>query len=130
MKINNTSLFRKYELLAGEYVNNSKKSSYLLSKALDKVNIKKVPVSKMWKNISILLQLLSDWVNGNYKEIPRSSLISIIAGVLYFVAPIDVIIDLIPLGGYIDDAFVIGFVLKQVERDIKKYIEWKESKTI
>jgi uncharacterized membrane protein YkvA (DUF1232 family) len=128
MKINHMTFFKKYEALADEYVNNSKKSSYLLDKALNKVKIRKVPVLKMWKNVNILLQLLNDWIKGDYREIPRASLISVIAGILYFVAPVDAIIDIIPLGGYIDDAVVIGFVLKQIDRDIIKYTHWKESK--
>ncbi len=45
----------------------------------------------------------------------------LIAGLLYFVSPIDIIPDFIPLLGYIDDAFVISAALNAVTSEIERY---------
>ena len=45
----------------------------------------------------------------------------ILAGLLYFVIPTDVTPDFIPLVGYVDDAAVIGLILKRLSREIQRY---------
>ena len=39
----------------------------------------------------------------NYKKIPFGTIAAVVASLLYFVSPIDVIPDFIPVIGYIDD---------------------------
>lgn len=45
----------------------------------------------------------------------------IIAGLLYFIMPLDVIPDFIPGVGYIDDAFVIAYLVKTIGDTIERY---------
>ena len=42
--------------------------------------------------------------------------------------PVDLIPDFIPLAGFVDDAAVIGLVLKVIREDLVKYKNWKERK--
>lgn len=51
----------------------------------------------------------------------------VIAGLLYFISPIDLIPDFIPLVGYIDDAFVISLVLNSLAAEIERYQALYES---
>jgi len=44
---------------------------------------------------------------------------------IYFVSPIDIIPDFL-LGGLVDDALVLGLIIKQVTSDLDKYREWEE----
>jgi uncharacterized membrane protein YkvA (DUF1232 family) len=55
-------------------------------------------------------------------------MIAIIMGLLYFVSPIDFVPDFLP-GGLIDDAFVLGLIIRQIKTDLYKYKEWKEIST-
>lgn len=49
-----------------------------------------------------------------------------IAGALaYVVLPIDIIPDFIPWVGFIDDIFVVGFVMKSIDDDIQRYKAFK-----
>lgn len=50
--------------------------------------------------------------------------LALIAGaVAYVVFPLDAIPDFIPVGGWLDDAGVIGFILKNLEGKITEYRE-------
>ena len=44
---------------------------------------------------------------------------------IYFVSPLDVIPDSIPVLGYIDDALVVGLALKTVRADLDAFMEWE-----
>jgi uncharacterized membrane protein YkvA (DUF1232 family) len=48
----------------------------------------------------------------------------VIAGLLYFISPIDLLPDYIPVLGYIDDAFVISLVMNAVATEIERYGEY------
>jgi len=91
-------------------------------KKLDK--IKSGPVTKLFEDIKLMLDLLRSYINGTYREVPFGSILAILGGIIYFVTPIDLIPDFLP-GGYIDDALVIGLVLKQVQSDLDAFKEWK-----
>lgn len=81
----------------------------------------------VWEDIKIMFSLISDYTKGNYREIPWLSIASIIAAILYFVSPIDIIPDFIPIAGYLDDAAVITICMRWVKVDIEKYKEWRDS---
>lgn len=127
MGIEKSRLLKRYEILANKYINDKDLSAKLFKKAFEKVKVRRIPVFRVWKNLQLLLQLFNDWRTGNYREIPKSTLIAVVAGLLYFVSPVDIIIDIIPFGGFIDDAAIIAFVLKQSEKDIKKYLSWRNN---
>jgi uncharacterized membrane protein YkvA (DUF1232 family) len=50
-----------------------------------------------------------------------SSKTMVIAGLLYFISPVDFLPDVIPVLGYIDDAFVISLVMNALTSEIEKY---------
>ena len=74
-------------------------------------------------------RLLRAYAQGEYREIPWKSLLLIVAAILYFINPIDVIPDLMPLVGLTDDFGVLFLVYKTISGDIDKFLEWEKSKT-
>ncbi|WP_407074434.1 YkvA family protein [Psychrobacter sp. CAL346-MNA-CIBAN-0220] len=80
-------------------------------------------------DIVLLVSLVKDYYQGNYRNIPYKTISAVVVGLVYILNPIDMIPDFIPVVGYIDDALVIAFCLKMVEKDLKKYQVWKESQT-
>jgi uncharacterized membrane protein YkvA (DUF1232 family) len=75
-------------------------------------------------------RLLRAYAQGEYREIPWKSLLLIVAAILYFINPIDVIPDLMPLVGLTDDFAVLFMVYKAIGADIDKFLEWEKSKAI
>lgn len=76
-------------------------------------------------SLKIMLSLVKDYIDGNYKEVPYYSIAAIVAALLYVLSPIDLIPDYIPVFGYIDDAAVVKACLIMIDKDIEKYKKWK-----
>ena len=106
-----------------------------IKKAIDKGKEKietlsdKLPriLEELWDDIKDMWNMLVDYYEGNYTEAPWGTIAAIVVALLYFVSPIDLIPDFIPVAGYIDDAFVITFAMKFIKDDIERYREWKKT---
>ncbi len=78
----------------------------------------------------LLFNLLRDYANGNYREVPFNVVAAIGGALLYVLSPIDLIPDFIPVIGYLDDAAVIAFCLNLIERDLISYKLWKGKQAV
>jgi uncharacterized membrane protein YkvA (DUF1232 family) len=78
-------------------------------------------------DIVLFISLVKDYSQGNYRDIPYKTISAVVIGLLYILNPIDIIPDFIPVIGYIDDALVVAFCLKMVEKDLHKYQAWKQT---
>lgn len=81
---------------------------------------------KLWEDVKLMVGLVTDYLKGNYKEVPWNVIASITGAVVYFVSPIDAIPDFIPGFGYLDDALVIKLALGFAKSDLEKYQTWKD----
>ena len=80
----------------------------------------------VFQNVRELYALFKDSVKGNYKLHPAN--IAIIGGgLLYFILPADLILDFIPLVGYLDDLAVLTTIMASLKGEIDKYRSWKET---
>ena len=78
-------------------------------------------------DIISMYQLVESYVKREYTDIPLTSIISILAALIYVISPIDLIPDFIPVIGYLDDAAVVTLVLGLgVGHDLEKYKSWQE----
>ena len=80
------------------------------------------------KDLMLFMSLIKDYYQGNYRDIPYKTISAGVVGLLYTLNPIDIIPDFIPFIGHIDDALVLTFCLKLVEKDLQKYQTWKKNK--
>lgn len=89
--------------------------------------LRKVPsvFGKLVNQLKLLYEMITDYWKGDYKEIPWFSIAIAVAAVLYFINPFDIIFDLIPGMGYIDDVLVIGLVFKSMQEELKRYCAFK-----
>ena len=100
-----------------------------LEKFLDKLErkLKKVPVGgDILSMLPVMISMLRSYFKKEYKDIPIGTMIALISALLYWVTPIDVFPDALPVVGYVDDAAVIAACLKLINDDLKDYTEWKE----
>lgn len=81
------------------------------------------------KDLLLLMSLVKDYYQGNYRNIPYKTISAAVVGLLYVLNPIDIIPDFIPFIGQIDDALVLKFCLKLIEKDLSKYKKWKNEQT-
>ena len=78
--------------------------------------------------VRLMFSMLSDYWQGNYREVPWKSIAAIAGALIYVLNPLDAIPDLILGFGFIDDAGVVALCLKLVESDLLRYAAWKEHK--
>ncbi|WLP93620.1 YkvA family protein [Psychrobacter sp. M13] len=81
------------------------------------------------KDLLLLFSLAKDYYQGNYRDVPYKTISAAVVGLLYVINPIDIIPDFIPFIGQVDDALVLGFCLKLIEKDLLKYKNWKDGQT-
>ena len=86
-------------------------------------------LERFTKDLMLFMSLIKDYYKGNYRDIPYKTISAGIVGLLYTINPIDIIPDFIPFIGHIDDALVLTFCLKLIEKDLQKYQAWKKSQS-
>jgi uncharacterized membrane protein YkvA (DUF1232 family) len=83
------------------------------------------PLHRVMEDLGTFLRLLRAWSRGDYRLIPWRSMAMVIAALLYFLSPLDAIPDFIPVIGFVDDAFIITFVMRAIRRDIRDFRDWE-----
>lgn len=91
-----------------------------------KKEIKKVPshgfLQGFVRRVGLLYDVLKSGVKGEYK-IAWKMIAAITAALIYFISPIDLIPDAIPIVGYLDDAFVILLCVNFIQEELLDYCE-------
>ena len=105
------------------------KISELIGSVTDKMSDmdeNKKRVSDFFGKIRILLRMLRAYINGNYRHIPWKSLLMIIGSLIYFMMPLDLIPDFIPVSGFADDIAIIFLVFNSINEDIEAFLEFEQ----
>lgn len=84
------------------------------------------PFAAVLEDFRALIRLVVAYARGHYRDIPADALVIVIAGLIYVVSPIDLIPDAIPGVGLLDDAAVVGWVLKTVRGELDSFRAWEE----
>ena len=81
--------------------------------------------AKQKDKLKLLLEILQQYRKGYYRKIPWRSVAAITFTLLYIINPLDMIPDVLPVVGYVDDISVFMGLLKLVDQDIDEYENWK-----
>lgn len=102
------------------------KLSKMLTKAQNKVaKHKSGRIGELMDLILACFRLLKCYATGEYRDISFESLALILASIIYFVMPFDVLPDFLVGMGLLDDAALLGWMLRSVADDIKRFIDWE-----
>ena len=81
--------------------------------------------AKQKGKLKLLLEILSQYRKGHYRKLPWRSVAAITFTLLYIINPLDMIPDVLPVVGYVDDISVFIGLLKLINQDIDDYLDWK-----
>ncbi len=76
--------------------------------------------------VPTMISLIRSYIKKEYKNIPLGTIIAIISALAYILTPADVIPDVIPGIGHLDDVAVVVACLKLVGSDIEEYEKWRK----
>jgi len=86
-------------------------------------------LGQLREDVKLLQSLCLAWWRGEYRAISAKALVTVVAGLLYFVSPIDAIPDWLLGVGLLDDIAVLGWVLKTVADELARFKAWRDSQT-
>jgi len=72
-------------------------------------------------------RLLKAYTMGDYRAIPWKAMLSAVAAIIYFVSPVDLIPDFIPVTGLTDDVGVLFWVYNSMSKEIGEFLAWEKS---
>ena len=118
--------FAKAILDAKSYRDDPESLRELFEQASDKAAaIPKTALNELGPYLQAMLRLIRAYARGDYRDIPRDALLTIIAGVSYLVDPFDLIPDEIPFLGFVDDSTVIGFAVSRTRHALDQFMIWE-----
>lgn len=83
------------------------------------------PFVAVMDDFRTLVRLVVAYARGNYRAIPPDSLALVVAGLVYVVSPLDLVPDAFPVIGFMDDAVVVGWVIKSVRQELDAFRAWE-----
>ena len=83
-------------------------------------------LARLFQDLKLLIPLIKDYWRGTYRDVSLKSIVIFVVALAYIISPIDLIPDYIPGLGQIDDAVILGLSLYFLEKDLRKYQEWKD----
>lgn len=85
----------------------------------------KEPFAETWPYFQAMLRLIRAYSRGEYRDIADSTLVVIVAAIIYLVNPLDVIPDALPALGYLDDATVIALAVRRARQTLDDFMSWE-----
>lgn len=83
------------------------------------------PLKRFIEDYRVLRALVKDYRVGKYRQALYGTIAAVVFTLLYVLNPFDIIPDMLPFFGVVDDASVMTACLLLIERDLNKYRKWK-----
>ena len=96
-----------------------------VSQKLQKINGSGKQINELMDLIQLFLRMIKKSLAGEYSAFSHKTLLSLVFGLLYFVTPMDVVPDFIPLLGFSDDLSIVYFIIKNFKLDIEAFKVWE-----
>jgi len=111
---------------ARAYVGNPERLQALFADAAkEAATMPKEPFQETWPYFQAMLRLIRAYSNGVYRDVPDSTLVVIIAAIIYVVNPLDVIPDALPALGFLDDATVLALAVRRSRPALDDFMTWE-----
>ncbi len=126
-----TNLLQSGYARAEETIRDGDKIEELLRRAEESLKSVRVAgfqqIAEAVSYVPVFISLVRAYIKGTYRDVPVGSIIAVVSALIYFVSPIDLVPDVIPVLGKLDDAGVILVCLKLVQNDLDAYIAWRDA---
>ena len=87
------------------------------NKKADRINLR--------DEVQLLLDFIRDYAAGRYTKVPWKVVASMTAAIIYLISPLDLVPDIIPVFGLLDDAAMLALVIASFRDELETYRKWK-----
>lgn len=132
-QVSSSPFFKRAMRSAEEYIQKPTRLKQLLQDAYQKASDKKdvgTIAHEVWDNLQLLFRLVRASANGEYKGLPTPTIIAAVAVLIYFLSPIDLIPDFIPVLGLLDDVALIAWFTSTLTGELDKFQEWEKTNAV
>lgn len=81
------------------------------------------------QRIFVFGRMIKAYAIGEYRDIPWRSILLIVAAVIYFVNPLDLVPDIIPITGLTDDFAILVWIYNTLSNEIDKFLLWEKERS-
>lgn len=122
--------FNKAKAKANQLIDNNQRLKQLFDNSKEKladIDVSSISTSKLAVRLKVLIRMVKAYANGRYRDIQTQNVMLMVAALIYFVTPLDLVPDFIPITGLIDDFTVVLWVYNKVQEEIDKFMIWEEA---
>jgi len=88
-------------------------------------------ISEVKSQLQLMLRFIKAYAKGEYRDVAARSMATIVGVLVYFISPLDVIPDVLPIIGIADDVALVVWLFNVLEKEIAKFSDWeKKNKTL
>ncbi|EPJ2926131.1 YkvA family protein [Pseudomonas aeruginosa] len=117
--------FSRYLGIAERFLARGRVPALLIAVARKRSRLKLVK-----SDLRLLQELLVAWVRGEYRELSRQALLSVIAALAYFLSPVDIVPDFIFGVGLLDDLAVLAWVVRRWQAELDAFKVWRDAQGV
>ncbi len=127
--VHQSPVFSRAKAKAAEYLNDPNRLRGLARNAAAKATAlgQDGPFTKIWEDLNVMVRLIGHLCSGTYTRFPVRSLVLLVAGLLYFVWPLDLVPDAIPVLGWLDDVTLLAFIIRSIKFDLDVFQQWEKT---
>ncbi len=81
-----------------------------------------------WETLQTMFRLIKASMSGEYTGVPGTTIAAAVAVLIYFLSPIDLIPDFIPVLGLLDDVALVAWFSTTLKVEIDKFTEWETTR--
>jgi uncharacterized membrane protein YkvA (DUF1232 family) len=93
--------------------------------AMQAASLPRDQFQETWPYFQTMLRLIRAYYQGDYRDVAESTLVVIIAAIIYVVNPLDLIPDAIPALGFLDDATVLTLAVRRTRQTLDDFMTWE-----
>ena len=125
-----SALFKKFLGKAESYIQQPTRLKQLLTDAYQKASEKNelgTLAQEAWATMQTLFRLVRAAASGEYTGVPGTTIAAAVAVLIYFLSPLDLIPDFIPVLGLLDDVALVAWFSTTVKHELDKFADWETS---
>ena len=123
-----SAIFKKFISAAEGYIKQPTRLKSLLTDAYKKASEKNdvgTLAHEAWDTLQTMFRLIKASVSGEYTGVPTSTVAAAVAVLIYFISPIDLIPDFIPVLGLLDDVALVAWFSTTLKHEMDRFQEWE-----